>query len=171
MAICTSLMILSSLVNIFPYVPLPDVNSELFFKTHAVKQPMEDVLDAFPWAQAEQLVGLDLLHKLLFLHLTIWILILPSCDRFLTQTLQHTSARSSNVITGQERKKYVGHYTSLSPGMISTIYLFTCRVCSEYLFLIIFLCFIIASTKLIFPLIVTFIKPCNSEDKKSLYWK
>ena len=46
-------MILSSLFNIFPYVPLPDVNSELFFKTHAVEQPMEDVLDAFPWAQAE----------------------------------------------------------------------------------------------------------------------
>ena len=121
MAICTSLMILSSLVNIFPYVPLPDVNSELFFKTHAVKQPMEDILDAFPWAQAEQPVGLDLLHKLLFLHLTIWILILSSCDRFLTQTLQHTSAHSSNVITGQERKQYVRHYTSLSPGIISTV--------------------------------------------------
>ena len=39
---------LSSLFNNFPYVPLPDVNSELFFKTRAAEQPMDDVLDAFP---------------------------------------------------------------------------------------------------------------------------
>ena len=46
----------------------------------------------------------------------------PSFDTFLTKTSQHASACSAIVITGKERKQYVGHSTSLLPGMISTIF-------------------------------------------------
>ena len=37
-------------------------------------------------------------------------------------------------------------------------WIFTYRVCCGHFFLIVFLCFVITSTRLIFPLIVTFIK-------------
>ena len=46
----------------------------------------------------------------------------PSFDTFLTKTPQHASACSAIVITGKERKQYVGHSTSLLPGMISTVF-------------------------------------------------
>ena len=45
-------------------------------------------------------------------------------------------------------------------------WIFTYRVCCGHFFLIVFLCFVITSTRLIFPLIVTFIKKWQLREQK-----
>ena len=101
-------------------MPVSDVHSDWFFKTHVVEQPMEDILDTFldlrlilVTCRAGSIMKTSLPSSTQFEFCSF-----PSFNTVLTQTLQYASACSPMIIKGKERKQYVGHSASLLPGMI-----------------------------------------------------
>ena len=85
----------------------------------------------------------------------------PSFDTLLTQTLQHTSACNCYCNYRKREKAVCNTFNVIvvrDDLNCMQYWIFTCKVCSGHLFLIVFLCFLIPSTRLIFPFMVTFIK-------------
>ena len=103
-------------------MPLPDVHSNRYFETCVVELTMEDILDAFLGLRLSNLKGwIYYANTSFFIH-TIWTLFLSIICYMPHKNIAACICMFCYCNYRKREKQYVGHSTSLLPGMISTVF-------------------------------------------------